>query len=161
MNEYPWQVQMIVEVPGLGDRFRCGGSLISNQHVLTAAHCTFNVNYTLKVVLGKHDYTENVGEIKSICAINDHPQYNNDIVENDISILTLCEPVSFSHAVAPVCHPGDTGQLYTGCLATVTGWGRTSPGGPVSQTLQELDGTVTSNTRCRLAWTLARFPVLK
>ena len=146
VNEYPWQVGLVQT----GGRTPwCGGSLISDRHVLTAAHCTeFRTASDIQVLLGEHDTTDSVADIRSISAINDHPSYDSGSLEYDYSILTLSDPVTFSRTMAPVCLPADVSSLYTGEVATVTGWGTTSSGGALAPRLREVDVTVTSNAQC-------------
>merc|ERR1719422_649196 len=119
VNEYPWQVGL---VSSSGRSPWCGGSLISNQHVLTAAHCTAGGSTTsIRVLLGEHDTSDSMANIVSISAITDHPNYNSGTLDNDFSILTLSSPVTFSKLVSPVCLPSTTSSLYVGSVATVTG----------------------------------------
>ena len=88
-HEYPYQVALTYY-----DYFFCGGSLITRQHVLTAAHCTeymlqLNDTENFKVIIAEHDLTnENdcayaVG-VEEIIA---HPAYNNTSFDGDFSIL--------------------------------------------------------------------------
>ena len=70
-------------------------------------------------------------------------------LDYDFSILTLATIITFSSTVAPVCLPGSTQSLYTGQVATVTGWGATSSDGISSPTLQKVDVTVVSNEKCK------------
>ena len=147
VNEYPWQVGLVFpssKVPW------CGGSIISDRHIMTAAHCTAGKSISsISVLLGEHDTTDSVADIRTISAITDHPSYNaSNSWAYDFSILTLCSPITFSRTMAPVCLPADVSSLYTGQLATVTGWGTTSSGGSLSPRLLEVDVTVTSNALC-------------
>jgi len=143
-HEYPWQV-------GLVSRGRttpwCGGSLISERHVLTAAHCTEDLSpRRIQVLLGEHRINDGEFTRVNVANINDDPNY--DFPDGDFSILTLRQPVTFSSSVRPVCLPSDKTKTYEGEVATVTGWGTLSSGGSQPDVLMEVDVTVTTNDFC-------------
>ena len=142
-----WQVGL---VSSTGSRPWCGGSLLSTRHVLTAAHCTAGASPSdIRVIVGEHDTTDSVADIRPISAITDHPNYDaSNNFANDFSILTLASPITFSNVAAPVCLPSSSSSQYTGQLATVTGWGTTSSGGSQPPRLREVDVTVVSNQQC-------------
>ena len=73
-------------------------------------------------------------------------------MDNDFSILTLAEPVTFSGSIRPACLPWDTSKTYAGEKVTVTGWGTLTSGGNQPTSLQEVDVTVTTNAVCNQAY---------
>lgn len=115
VNKYPWQVGLVQYwfglVPSNGGRPICGGSIISNRHILTAAHCTIDKSpLAIRVLLGEHDTTDSVADIRTISAITNHPNYDASTQNNDISILTLTFPITFSPIMSPICLPA--GSFY-------------------------------------------------
>ena len=102
----------------------------------------------LQVLVGEHNTADNVTDRRDVSKIRGHPRYSYEEADYDFSILFLSSPLTFSSAVAPVCLPASTQSLYTGQVATVTGWGLTSSGGSPASTLQEAEVEVISNQEC-------------
>merc|ERR1711892_727428 len=147
VNEYPWQVALVSRT---GRSPFCGGTLISNRHVMTAAHCTAGSSPSqMRILLGEHR-TDDSTQIKvEVESINDDPLYNTNTMRNDFSILTLKEPVTFTKAISPACLPSTATQMFAGQVATVSGWGTLSSGGNQPTVLMEVDVTVTTNEVCK------------
>uniref|UniRef100_A0A3Q3WIL6 Prothrombin n=1 Tax=Mola mola TaxID=94237 RepID=A0A3Q3WIL6_MOLML len=145
----PWQVMLYRLKP---QELLCGASLISNQWVLTAAHCIlyppWNKNYTVKdivVRLGKHKrarYEQNVERIMAIDKIIIHPKYNwREALNRDIALLHLRRPVTLSNEIHPICLPNKAVArmlMNTGYKGRVTGWGNLKENwNPASRSLPE------------------------
>ena len=156
-NEYPWQVGLVSRT---GKIPWCGGSLISKRHVLTAAHCTFGKSPSqVGVLVGEHDTSDSVADIRDVSVITNHPDYSPSNLVNDISIITLSSDISITRTISPICLPWKTTKTFAGDVATLTGWGRVSGGGPLSPTLQEADITVASNSDCRNSYSTSSWPI--
>lgn len=146
-HEWPWMAALL----RTGSTQYCGGVLISDRHVLTAAHCVegFTAD-SITVRLGEYNFDEN-DETSTLdykpSSIQKHLGYNTTTFVNDIAILSLPQPVTFNTDVRPVCLP-TPGPIYEAEEPTVTGWGTIYYGGPVSQTLQEVTIPVWNNKDC-------------
>ena len=133
----------------------CGGSILTSLHILTAAHCTYDSSIndvkapgSIQVLVGEHDTSDSIADIQTVFKITNHPKFNHDNADYDFSILTLTFPITFSSKAAPICLPASVASLYTGQVATVTGWGDTGADGNPASTLQEVDVLVESNDKC-------------
>ena len=98
--------------------------------------------------MGEHDTSDSEVDRRDVSKIRTHPQYNQEDAYYDFAILFLSSLLTFSSSITPVCLPASTQSLYTGQVATVTGWGLTSSGGSPASTLQEAEVIVVSNEEC-------------
>lgn len=80
-----------------------------------------------------------------------HPQYNSRNGKNDLAVLHLESPVSYTDLIHPACLPKNEplrSKSFVDFQPFVAGWGRTQEGGKSAEILQELQLPVLSNQVC-------------
>ncbi|XP_068245868.1 proclotting enzyme-like isoform X3 [Palaemon carinicauda] len=150
-QEWPWMAALLRD----GATQYCGGTLITDRHVLTAAHCVdgFAQN-SIRIRLGEYTFGQ-TGDSNHVdfnaAAIRMHEAYDRNTYINDIAIIALDRTTNFNADIWPVCLP-DGDESYVGETATVTGWGTIYYGGPVATTLQEVTVPIWTNSDCDAAY---------
>ncbi|XP_054724976.1 phenoloxidase-activating factor 2-like [Uloborus diversus] len=127
-GEWPWQALVLLK-EGSNFLFKCGGTLIDDQHILTVAHCVdkfLDKKANVVVRLGEWD-TQNTEEFLphedfEVAQIIIHPEYRSNNLFNDIAILKLKTKVVFKPHIDTACLPKDNDN-FTGQQCVVTGWG--------------------------------------
>ncbi|XP_075165961.1 trypsin-1-like [Haematobia irritans] len=145
VNQYPWMAMLLFR-----DRFYCGGSLINDRYVVSAAHCLkpFPKPF-ITVRLLAHQMGDKKMQVitRSAEKVVWHPLYSAQNNDNDIGLIKLNKKVEMSSLLRPVCMP--MAQLsYADEEGIVTGWGATSEGGPLAQSLLEVRVPILSQMAC-------------
>ncbi|XP_025900258.1 trypsin II-P29 [Nothoprocta perdicaria] len=128
----------------------CGGSLINNQWVLSAAHC---YKSSMQVRLGEYniDVQEDSEVVRRASLIIRHPKYSSLTLNNDIMLIKLASAVTFSADVQPIALPSACAKVGTECL--ISGWGNTLSNGYNSpEILQCVKAPVLSDQACQAAY---------
>ncbi|XP_055599194.1 serine protease 53-like [Uranotaenia lowii] len=154
-GEWPWHAA-IYHKEGRSYSYACGGTLISEEFVLTAAHCLFNENtYQLmnrkriSVRLGVH----NLDEINSVTSkefpvqtMHLYANFSRESLQNDIAILELAEVARFTNFILPACLTTEA----TSSQGTSIGWGLTD-NDEISPILKKADLPIIDSVNCLIS----------
>ena len=154
IEDHPYQVALVVAgTPADAqppDGQYCGGTIRDPLHVITAAHCVFNLDGSgqpltpdkVDVLAGVDDLTlettDSSAQRVHVARVSFEPDYDAQQFSDDAALLTLAEPLQFTTAVQETdIVAADTWQaIPTGAFLFVTGWGSESYGGPTTTTLK-------------------------
>ncbi|XP_065204410.1 serine protease snake-like isoform X2 [Planococcus citri] len=153
-KEYPHMALI-----GYGKEFKnvswhCGGNLISEKFIMSAAHCTNDTilgppRWVLLGALNKFPTKDDPQrKVYSIVKVYNHPNYKSSSYYYDISLFQLNTTVEFSPYVRPACLYTSTADFPAKTKASITGWGRTGENEKPSDRLLKATITVVDHQKC-------------
>ncbi|XP_068723572.1 zinc metalloproteinase nas-15-like [Montipora capricornis] len=145
---WPWQVGLHNSRGG----FFCGGTLVTPEWVVTAAHCISSTNPSYYVLrLGDHNSHRNEGTEQNIGAsrVIKHPAYDSRRNNNDIALLKLSRPATINARVSPACLPQGNYIVPPGTTCYTTGWGKIRHPGNSHNILQQAKISPVSESVCK------------
>ncbi|XP_069479703.1 ovochymase-2 [Ambystoma mexicanum] len=145
---HPWMCSMKKQ-----GRHFCGCTIITEEWLITAAHCVIdsNTQWYTTVVVGDHDLSlrEDAEQYFKVKSIIIHPEFDKRRPINfDIALVELDEGIIFGPSVQPVCLPTLDETFEPGLLCTVYGWGRTLENGFLPPRLQEVELPIIEAGEC-------------
>ncbi|GAB6030890.1 hypothetical protein CHUAL_007722 [Chamberlinius hualienensis] len=156
-GHFSWMVALFLNEDF--SRATCGGTLISDQWVLTAGHCFFNedtnqrhgeVEYTVR--LGVVDLDSSSQQNLKVIELILHPSFSQKTKLNDIALMKLETKVTCENMVGAICLPSLPelmSDTFEGKMSYIAGWGEESYEGKSSSRLKQLQLKVIPNNRCQ------------
>ena len=146
IGDWGWQVAM-----NYNGGFTCGGSVLNSQWIVTAAHCVYGRTtaslYSFDIGIHDRLAPEAWAVNRKVSKIIIHPSYTQTNSRNDIALMKLSAPITYSNYIIPVCIPTESASM-AGKTAIATGWGTTRSGGTVSRYLLQVSLPWLTDARC-------------
>ncbi|XP_076645071.1 ovochymase-1 [Halictus rubicundus] len=154
LGEFPWMVAILSLQADGKYMFLCGGSLITNTAVLTAAHCIASHRDSRLVArVGQLNldgsnqplpYQE--ANVKTVVT---HPLFYRGGLFNDIAVVILAKPFNKSVNVVTVCVPQQGTIIPAGTRCLGTGWGKNTFDGVYQNELRKVELPIVDRTECQ------------
>ncbi|XP_065369002.1 trypsin-like [Calliphora vicina] len=150
VENYPF-IASLIESTEDGLFHICGGSIINERTILTAAHCLFGVSpTTLKVHVGDKSLAINEGIIYGVEAIYMNENWTTASYDYDVGLVRIAGFFEFDPQVQPIQLVGPKDRIRVGSFATVIGWGFTDLDNPrISDTLMVAHVPIVRHSTCR------------
>lgn len=146
-GDWPWSCSMLYS-----GSHRCGGSLISDKWIVSAAHCsTIETASNYVWECGVHDRGNKeqwVRRLPTKTVVN-HPKYNSRLLQNDISLFELTTSAApFDQYIMPACFP-DEKATYENAVSWATGWGSLNSGGSAYRYQMQVQMPILTDAACK------------
>ncbi|GAB0098284.1 Peptidase S1 domain-containing protein [Sergentomyia squamirostris] len=157
-HQFPYQVGLILHLPD-GNGF-CGGSLLSRNYVMTAAHCLDTPSSAI-AILGAHHINEaNEPNQQRIFSEGStfrlYQNWDASLVRNDLATLRLSESANYVLGIVNSVRLPNFRQVdvpFSGQMSSISGWGRFNDSLPtLSPILRFVNVPIITNLACTIRW---------
>ncbi|XP_015602537.1 brachyurin [Cephus cinctus] len=151
-GQFPYQIGLQLQTTA-GNYF-CGGSILNEEWILTAAHCV-DLPGTVVIILGAHNVSTVENTQKRIVAeeIIIHKNWDSSLIRNDIAVVRLSEKIEFNDRIQPVRLPkkSKVSSTFASATGTVSGWGLDSDSSnSISPVLRWVQNNIMTNFLCNI-----------
>jgi trypsin len=148
LSDAPYQVSIQYK-----SRHDCGGSIISPNFIITAAHCVFlKPTKDLSVRVGT-DTVEKGGEVYTVKRIRNHPRFNPFTFNFDFALLELSMDITMQPGISEMIKlSSKDDEAGDGTDALVSGWGRTQKADEPRDVLRGVIVPLVSQKECKKAY---------
>ncbi|CAG0883076.1 unnamed protein product [Cyprideis torosa] len=147
-GQFPWQASL-----QSGGSHYCGASILSENFILTAAHCIFLPTTDYTVSVGMNQLSDPNRQTARVASHRQHPDYDEYEIINDYAVIELAAPLDLDGVKAAALQIGE-GIPREGQVCRVSGWGVTDPYGNTPDDLMYVDLNHMSNENCKARWSV-------
>jgi secreted trypsin-like serine protease len=151
LGQFPWQISMDAGWSG----HICGGSILSEKWVITAAHCIDAVGSAsaFTVRAGLINLNSNSEQERNAVSVTKHPDWDSWEIVNDLALIELATPFEFDANVQPITLGAGLTPSPDAFKCIASGWGATDGNGwNYPNDLQYLDVTFYTDDKCAGHW---------
>ncbi|EDV35576.1 uncharacterized protein Dana_GF12546 [Drosophila ananassae] len=142
ISSFPWQISL-----QRNGGHSCGGSIYSNNIIVTAAHCLQSVSASSLKVRAGSSYWSSGGTLVNVASFRNHEGYNANTMVNDIAVIRLSSSLTYGSAIKAIGLASS--NPANGASATVSGWGTQSYGSSsIPSQLQYVNLKIVSQAQC-------------
>ncbi|XP_014482236.1 PREDICTED: trypsin-3-like [Dinoponera quadriceps] len=146
IEEHPHQVSL-----RYGNRHVCGGAIISEDWIITAAHCVqYAGSFPRRLVIkaGSSNLDAEGGTVVRAKQIVTHENYSHRNGDYDIAVIKLAEPLAYSRQIKPISLASMANHYASHSTAVVTGWGALRSNGLSTNQLRKVEVPLVSDAEC-------------
>lgn len=156
-EQFPWMVLLRALFYEGNHAMRCAASIITRQHLLTAAHCTIHKNKDADTILAHYgSLLAPNGTFAKVTGFIRHEDFVHKYKLNDIAVLMLLEPINYSPQALPICIPMQPVSIIHKQVL-VAGWGTVKYQGNLSDRLLYTTVKVLPSSRCHAIYKTRKF----
>lgn len=127
-GQFPYQASLRIRWSPTTFRHSCGGSIITNRFVVTAAHCFFkrflnNITENYQLALGAHTRSVD-GVVYGVERAFIHPDWDDRLITHDIGLAQTSADIEYTATIQPIQISRQF--VNTTYRAVTSGWGRTN-----------------------------------
>ncbi|KAL4716762.1 hypothetical protein ACJJTC_001918 [Scirpophaga incertulas] len=147
ITEAPYQVSLVNK-----GRHSCGGTIVSRDIIITAAHCVVGANPANYQIRAGSSFSQRGGELYPVGDILYHPGFTFNKMDYDIAIMWVSRPIQFSDRIAAIDMAEAGDEISDGELTEVTGWGNLKESGGQPSILQRVFVAKVNDEMCNKAY---------
>nr|P35046.1 RecName: Full=Trypsin, alkaline B; Flags: Precursor [Manduca sexta]AAA29340.1 trypsin [Manduca sexta] len=149
IQQYPTIVALLFSRNGNTFFQACGGIILNNRNILTAAHCPHGDAVNRWRVRSGSTFANSGGAVHNLNRVRIHPNYNSRTLDNDIAIMRTSSNIAFNNAAQPARIAGANYNVGDNQVVWAAGWGDIRSGGPPSEQLRHVQVWTVNQATCR------------